>query len=99
MGGSSDSEQMGREAEMAASKAAAMEAYEKLLEARQHFARAAEAAGMDMKQDATEHLQRGRDRAEELGNEASAYVRDKPLASLGIAFLAGYVLAQIFGRR
>lgn len=88
-----------RDAELAASKAAAIEAYEKLLEARQHFRKAAEAAGMDLKEDAMEQLARGRQKADEVSAEAARYVREKPLASLGIAFLAGYILAQIFGRR
>ncbi|MBN7796536.1 hypothetical protein [Parahaliea mediterranea] len=88
-----------REAELAASKAAAMEAYEKLLDARLHFRQAAAAAGMDLKEEALEQIQHGREKAEELGAEATRYVRDKPLASLGLAFLAGYILAQVFGRR
>lgn len=88
-----------RDAELSASKAAALEAYEKLLEARQHFRKAAESAGMDLKEDAMEELARGREKANELSAEAGRYVREKPLASLGIAFLAGYILAQIFGRR
>lgn len=95
----SGSTQKNRSAEMAASKEAAMEAYEKLLEAREHFRHAAEAAGMDMRQDAMDQLMRGRHKAEELSAEAGQYVRDKPLASLGIAVLAGYILAQVFGRR
>lgn len=88
-----------REAELAASKAAAMEAYEKLLDARLHFRQAAEAAGMDLKQDALEHMRHGREKAEELGAEASRYMRERPLASMGLAFLAGYILAQVFSRR
>lgn len=88
-----------REAELAASKAAAMEAYEKLLDARLHFRQAAEAAGMDLKEEALEQMQHGREKAEEISAEATRYVRDKPLASLGLAFLAGYILAQVFGRR
>jgi ElaB/YqjD/DUF883 family membrane-anchored ribosome-binding protein len=88
-----------REAELAASKEAAIEAYERLLEARHHFRQAAEAAGMEAKQEAFEQFARGREKAEALGSEATRYVRDKPLASLGLAFLAGYILAQIFGRR
>jgi ElaB/YqjD/DUF883 family membrane-anchored ribosome-binding protein len=70
-----------------------------LLEARQHFRKAAEAAGMDLKEDAMEQLARGREKANELSAEAGRYVREKPLATLGFAFLAGYILAQIFGRR
>ncbi len=89
----------GREDELAASKAAALEAYEKLLEARHHFRLAAESAGMDLKEDAATQLLRGRDRAEELGEQANAYVRDRPLAALGVAFAAGFVMAQLLSRR
>jgi ElaB/YqjD/DUF883 family membrane-anchored ribosome-binding protein len=89
----------GKNAEIAASKEAAMEAYEKLLEARQHFRRAAEAAGLDARDEAMEQFARGREKAEAIGAEAGAYVRQRPLASLGLAFLAGYILAQVFGRR
>jgi ElaB/YqjD/DUF883 family membrane-anchored ribosome-binding protein len=99
MSAASTQGQKDREAELSASKSAAMEAYEKLLEARHHFRQAAEAAGMDAKDDALEHFARGREKAEALGSEAGKYMREKPLASLGLAFLAGYILAQIFGRR
>jgi len=95
----STSGEKNRDTEMAASKESAMAAYEKLLEAREHFTKAAQAAGMDLKHDAIEQLEKGRVKADELSNEAGRYVREKPLASLGIAALAGYLLAQIFGRR
>lgn len=85
--------------EFAASKEAALEAYDKLQEARLHFQQAAQAAGMDLKGDAIEQIHKGRDKVDELGAEASAFVRDKPLATLGIAFLVGYVLAQVTSRR
>jgi ElaB/YqjD/DUF883 family membrane-anchored ribosome-binding protein len=91
--------QKGKSEELAASKAAAMEAYEKLLEAQQHFQQAAHAAGMDLKDEALEQVQKGREKAEELSNQVGDYVRDKPTASLGFAFLAGYVLANILSRR
>ncbi len=99
MNGSNNLSSHGKEDEMAATKAAALEAYEKMLEAQQHFRKAAEAAGMDMKQEAMEQVRRGKEKAEELGAEAVDYVREKPLASLGIAVLVGYVLAHILGRR
>lgn len=99
MSAASKSQSPDRDAELAASKAAALEAYEKLQEARSHFRQAAEAAGMDLKDDAMEHILRGRDKAEEFSAEAGRYVREKPLASLGVAFLVGYVIAQMFGRR
>ncbi len=85
--------------EVAASKAAAMEAYEKMVEAQHHFRKAAEAAGMDLRDEALEQVRKGREKAEQLGTEAADYVREKPLASLGIAVLIGFMLALIFGRR
>jgi hypothetical protein len=43
-----------REDELAASKEAVLSAYDKLLEAKEHFKLAAEAAGVDIKDEATE---------------------------------------------
>lgn len=85
--------------ELAASKESAVKAYEKLLEAKDHFRKAAESAGLDMKQDALEQLSKGREKASELSHQANDYMKDKPLATLGIAFAAGFVLAQMFSRR
>lgn len=88
-----------REEELAASKEAVTSAYDKLLEAKEHFRLAAEAAGVDMKQEAVEQLQKGRAKTEELGEKASVFVREKPLATLSIAFITGYVLSQLFSRK
>jgi ElaB/YqjD/DUF883 family membrane-anchored ribosome-binding protein len=88
-----------REDELAASKEAVLSAYDKLLEAKEHFKLAAEAAGVDIKDEATEQFLKGHARTEELGEQASVYVREKPLASLGIAFITGYVLSQLFSRK
>lgn len=85
--------------ELAASKESAVKAYEKLLEAKDHFRKAAESAGLDMKQDALEQLSKGREKASELSHQANDYMKEKPLATLGIAFAAGFVLAQMFSRR
>lgn len=85
--------------ELTASKAAVMEAYDKMLEAKDHFRKAAEAAGMDLKHDAVEHLEKGRAKAGELGKQADTYMREKPLATLGIAFAAGFILSQAFSRK
>ncbi|MBU3069750.1 DUF883 family protein [Aestuariicella sp. G3-2] len=85
--------------ELAASKESVMEAYDKLMEAKSHFRKAAEAAGMDLKQDAVEHLAKGRDKAGELSTQADAYMREKPLATLGIAFAAGFILSQLLSRK
>ena len=88
-----------RNEELGASKQAAMEAYEKLLDARMHFRRAAEAAGMDLRDEALQQIERGQQKAGEVSEQASRYVQEKPLPALGLAFLAGYILAQIFGRK
>ena len=85
--------------ELAASKESALKAYEKLLEAKDHFRKAAEAAGVDMKHDAMEQLTKGREKATELSHQANTYMQEKPLATLGIAFAAGFVLAQMFSSR
>lgn len=88
-----------RENEFAASKEAVMGAYAKLLEAKEHFKLAAEAAGIDIKDEATEQLLKGRDKTEALGDQASVFIREKPLATLGIAFITGFVLSQLFARK
>ncbi|MFT6927978.1 MAG: ElaB/YqjD/DUF883 family membrane-anchored ribosome-binding protein [Psychromonas sp.] len=88
-----------KEEELAASKEAVSSAYDKLIEAKEHFRLAAEAAGVDMKEEATEQLQKGRAKTEELGEQASVFVREKPLATLSIAFISGYVLSQLFSRK
>jgi hypothetical protein len=53
-----------REDELAASKEAVLSAYDKLLEAKEHFKLAAEAAGVDIKDEATEQFLKGRARTE-----------------------------------
>ncbi len=99
MSATATAEKKERDEELAASRQAALEAYEKLLDARTHFRRAAEAAGMDLRDEALHQLERGQQKADEVSAQASRYVQEKPLSSLGLAFLAGYILAQIFGRR
>ena len=88
-----------KEKELAASKEAVSEAYEKLLEAKSHFKLAAESAGVDLKHDAVEQMLKGREKAEMLGSQATSYMREKPLATLGIAFVAGFVISQVMSRK
>tara|TARA_B100002003_G_scaffold248006_1_gene280764 strand:+ start:105 stop:479 length:375 start_codon:yes stop_codon:yes gene_type:complete len=88
-----------KQSELAASKVAVGEAYEKLLEARDHFASAAQAAGLEVRHDALEHLLKGREKAEELGAQANTYIREKPLATISLAFAAGFVLSQLLSRK
>lgn len=87
------------ENELGASRKAAAAALDKLFEAKDHFRSAAEAAGLDLKEEALNQLAEGKQKAEELGQQATAYVHEKPLASLAIAFAGGFLLAQVLGRR
>ena len=49
--------------------------------------------------DALEHLLKGREKAEELGAQANTYIREKPLATISLAFAAGFVLSQLLSRK
>jgi ElaB/YqjD/DUF883 family membrane-anchored ribosome-binding protein len=88
-----------KETELEASKAAVSEAYEKLMEAKKHFKTAAESAGVDVKNDATEHFQKGRDKAGDFTQQATNYMKDKPLATMGIAFAAGFIASKVLSRK
>jgi ElaB/YqjD/DUF883 family membrane-anchored ribosome-binding protein len=94
---------MDRSAEFEASREAARAALENLLEAKEHFKKAAEAAGIDLKHEAADKLHEGRDRAEALGEQlyatANMFVTDKPLSTLSIAFIGGFLIAQMLGRK
>lgn len=89
--------------ELDATREAARAALENLLQAKEHFKKAAEAAGLDAKHEAQEKLHRGRDKAEQVGDQLSdaiiSCVSDKPLTTLGVAFLGGFLIAQLMGRR
>ncbi|MEA3298909.1 MAG: hypothetical protein U9R22_01645 [Pseudomonadota bacterium] len=95
----SNSDKSPREQEVDAGKEAVLAAYNNLLEATEHFKQAARAAGLDLRQEAGEQLVKGRDKAVAVGQEASDYVHQKPLQALGLAFVAGLLFAQVFGRR
>jgi len=87
------------DAEFEASKAAALEAFDKLLEARNHFKNAATAAGIDLKHEAIEQLMASKSKALDFGEELSELAKTKPGTTVAIAFLGGFVLAQLLGRR
>lgn len=87
------------DAEFEASKAAALEAFDKLLEARKHFQNAATAAGVDLKHEAIEQLMASKSKAQDFGAELSELAKTKPSTTVAIAFLGGFVLAQLLGRR
>lgn len=85
--------------EIESGKEAVAAAYSKLMEAKDHFRHAAEAAGMDWKQDAEARLSSGKSKAEELCDQANSYLHDKPLATLGLAFAAGFLVAQLTSKK
>ena len=49
--------------------------------------------------DRRERLLKGREKAEELGAQANTYIREKPLATISLAFAAGFVLSQLLSRK
>jgi hypothetical protein len=87
-----------QESELEASKLAAKEALDKLLEAKEHFRHAAEIAGLDMKGDALDQLIKGKDKADDWTRAAVDYAKEKPVQALAIAFVGGYVLSKFFSR-
>lgn len=84
-----------KESELEASKEAVKEAFEKLLEAKLHFQHAAEAAGLDMKAETVEQFVKGKEKAEELGQQINDYAREKPLTALAVAFVGGLLISQL----
>lgn len=88
----------GAHEELDASKKAAMEALDSLIEARSHFRQAAEEAGLDFRDEALQRLAQGKARAGELGDEASEYLHEKPLQTLGLAFLGGFILSRLLSK-
>lgn len=88
-----------REEEVDAGKEAVLSAYNNLLEASEHFKHAARAAGLDLKEEAGDKLQQGREKALSLGQQANDYAQERPLAALGVAFAAGFIVAQLLGRK
>lgn len=88
-----------KESELQASKAAVSEAYDKLIEAKDHFQKAARSAGVDAKHDALDQYEKGRKKAGELTDQATDYMRKKPLATVGIAFAAGFLISKVLTRK
>jgi ElaB/YqjD/DUF883 family membrane-anchored ribosome-binding protein len=89
------SKNLDAEKELEASKEAVKEAFDKLLEAKLHFQHAAEAAGLDLKSETVEQLTRGKEKAEELGEQLNDYAREKPMAALAVAFVGGFFISQL----
>jgi ElaB/YqjD/DUF883 family membrane-anchored ribosome-binding protein len=84
---------------MDAGKEAVLKAYNDLLEAQGHFRQAAEAAGLDLKEDVMAQMLKGKDRADAVGQEVQRYVHEKPVATLGLAFVAGLLFSHLFSRK
>ncbi|CAA0102382.1 Uncharacterised protein [Halioglobus japonicus] len=95
---SSQSEKSGSTGDLKAGKDAVTEAYDKLMEAKAHFRKAAEAAGLDLKDEAMDKVHQGREDLEALGSQVVASTQKNPLAAIGIAFLVGFVFSKLMSR-
>lgn len=85
--------------DLQSAKKSALEAYEHLLDAKEKFKAAAMQAGLDAKEVTSERLEASAEnvqvRAIDAVAESQSYIIDKPLTSVGIAFLSGYLLAKL----
>ncbi|MFO7550052.1 MAG: DUF883 C-terminal domain-containing protein [Haliea sp.] len=88
-----------KQQELDSGKEAVQAAYRNMMEAQEHFRHAAEAAGVDLKHDAMAHLRRGKDKADAVGQDLERFVHEKPLATLGLAFVTGLLAAQLLSRK
>jgi ElaB/YqjD/DUF883 family membrane-anchored ribosome-binding protein len=94
-----DKESPAKDKELDAGKESLLAAYRNLLDAQAHFQEAAEAAGQDLQQEALAHLLKGKSRTDELSQELQRYLREKPLATLGLAFVTGLIVSQLLSRK
>jgi ElaB/YqjD/DUF883 family membrane-anchored ribosome-binding protein len=89
-------------AEFEIAKQAVLEAYSNFLEAKKHLKKAALAAGVELRDSASETLgdavSRARDKKNELTDSTSEYVRENPITSASIAFLGGVIFSRMFGK-
>ncbi|MEH6389752.1 MULTISPECIES: hypothetical protein [Pseudomonas] len=85
--------------EIDSGKDAVMAAFDKLMEAKSHFLHAAETSGLDLKHGASDQFMKGREQAQaqiqQYTGQATSFIREKPLTSLGIAFAAGFVVSKL----
>tara|TARA_R110002073_G_scaffold43666_2_gene121768 strand:+ start:95 stop:406 length:312 start_codon:yes stop_codon:yes gene_type:complete len=95
---SNQNDSTGSTGDLKAGKDAVTEAYEKLMEAKAHFRHAAEAAGLDLKDEAMEKVKKGREDIEALGSQVASSTRENPLAAIGIAFLVGFIFSKLLSR-
>ena len=92
-------EQAGHREGVDAGKEAVSQAYDKLMEAKAHFQKAAEAAGMEFKDEAMERVHKGEENLHALGSQVTSSTRKNPLSALGIAFAVGFLVSKISSRR
>lgn len=81
--------------EIDAGKDAVMSAYNKLMEAKAHFLHAAEVSGVELKGGAYGQLNKGKAKAQEISTQATSFIHEKPMAALGIAFAAGFIVSKL----
>lgn len=97
---SSSSNSAGKKSqEFDSAKLAAVEAYEKLMEAKAHFTKATAAAGVELNDEAIERLHKGEETLEAVGSQLTASVKRNPLTTVGIAFAVGILLAKVTSHR
>lgn len=84
--------------EMDAARESVSAALENLVEARNHFRQAVQAAGLDIAEEAESRVDAGRQQLGKLDDRLQRAVQDEPVKSLGIAVLAGFVLARLVSR-
>lgn len=89
--------------ELDSSKDAVMSALDKLLLAKDHFTRAAEDAGLDIKYEAIERYGKGKAKIAEFSGDAREFVKEKPLTvtlgTLGIIFFVGLLISLAAARK
>ena len=88
-----------RTEELEAGKDAVAQAYKQLMEAKAHFSKAAESAGIEFKDDALEKLHKGEKSIEALGSQVAISAKNNPLATLGVAVAVGFLLSKVITRR
>jgi len=88
-----------KDKELDAGRESLLAAYGNLLEAQAHFREAAEAAGQDLQHDALAQLLKGKSKTDELSQQLQHYVQEKPITTLGLAFVTGLIVSQLLSRK
>lgn len=88
--------------EFETAKQAMLDAYANFLEAKKHLKKAALAAGVELKESASDHLDdaisTARHKKREVYEGTSEYVKENPITSASIAFLGGVIFSRMFGK-